>query len=77
MFWVRAFFPFAFSLTGVSMFCMVTSAPESLSSISCILLTTPDVFSRFSNSRFVYLFDFIVSISIFDLGLFCSFCLPV
>jgi hypothetical protein len=30
MFWVRSFLPFAFSLTVVSMFSMVSSAPDSL-----------------------------------------------
>jgi hypothetical protein len=36
MFWV-SFLPFVFSLTVVSMFSMVSSASESLFSISCIL----------------------------------------
>ena len=38
MFWVRSFWNFAFSLTIKSMFSMVSSAPEILSSISFILL---------------------------------------
>jgi hypothetical protein len=38
MFWIRNFLHFEFSLTVVSMFSMVSSAPEILSSISCNLL---------------------------------------
>jgi hypothetical protein len=69
--WVRTFLLFAFSFTVVSMFSMVSSATKILSSVSCILLVmlasmTPDLFPRFSNSRVVFLWDFlVVSSSIF------------
>jgi hypothetical protein len=38
MFWVRIFLHFTFSLIVVSVFSMVSSVPEILSSVSCILL---------------------------------------
>jgi len=38
MFWIRSFLCFAFSLTVVSMFSMVSFVPEILSSIFCTLL---------------------------------------
>ena len=86
MFWGRIFLHFAFSLIVVSIFSMVSSAPEILSSISCILFVllatlAPDFFSRFSIFRVVSLcYFFIVSTSIFRswMFLFNSFtCLVV
>jgi hypothetical protein len=63
------------------MFSIVSSTPEILSSISCILLAIltsaiPDLISRFSISRFAYIcVFFIVSTSIFMswIDLFNSF----
>jgi hypothetical protein len=77
------FFLFAFSLTVMLMFSMVSSAPESISYIFCIWLVmivfvTPDLFPRFSNSRVSSLCDFFIdSSSIFDPRFFCSISSPV
>ena len=83
MIWVRGFLLFAFSLTVVSMFSKVSSAPEILSSVSCILLlmlasVTPDLFPMISSSRVVSLCDFfIISSSSFRSWIFfCSFPSP-
>jgi hypothetical protein len=71
MVWVRSFLHFTFSLTIVSIFSGLSSAPVILYTISCILLvmlasTTPDLFPKFFISRFVLLCDFFIdSISIF------------
>jgi hypothetical protein len=71
MFCVRSFLHFALSLPVVSVFSTVSSAPEILSSISCILLVmlaymTPHLFPRFSISRVLSLcYFFIVSTPIF------------
>jgi hypothetical protein len=71
MIWIRSFWYFAFSLTVVSLFSMVSSEPEIFSSTSYILLVmlvsmTSDLFPRFSFSRIVSVCDFFIdSTSIF------------
>jgi hypothetical protein len=64
MFWVRSFLHFAFSLTVVSMFSMVSSTPEILSSISYIsisrVVSLCKLFIVFiSIFRFLHLFNFV------------------
>jgi hypothetical protein len=86
MLWIRSFLCLEISLTVVSISSTVLSTPEILSSISYILLVIltsviPDLFPRFSISRFASIcVFFIVSTSTFRswITLFNSFsCLPV
>jgi len=83
MFWVKIFLHFPFYLIFVPMFSMESSAPEILSSISCILLLmlpsmVPDFFPRVSISRVAPLWVFlIVPTSLFRSWMVFSITSPV
>jgi hypothetical protein len=77
MFWVRIFLHFAFSLIAVSMFSMESSAPEILSSISCILCLLISFLGFLSPELSPLVISLFFLLPILDPLRFCSIPSPV